>query len=408
VQESKRFLLIAVTGRRLEICAAIVLLLLGTLGLPHRAAAQITYAAVHGTVTDASGAVIPNAAVSITNTSTGIATTASTNSHGYYIFPQLHIGGPYTIEISAPGFQKFSSTGLTLNLNDNRDQDAKLQIGTTAQTVNVIAGAVQVETSDTQLKQVITAQQIEEAPLLNRDASGLQKLAPGTMESSDRFGNFSSNGSQTQSNSYLVDGADMTDGPLESEGLSINPDALAEESIVTSTLNPEFARNGGAIINQTLKSGTNAFHGSGFEFYRDTFMNNGSYFAPSRPNFHQNLYGGTLGGPVIKNRLFFFVAYQGLRNSVAATQVSPVFNPGQLLGNFSGDNNIANGGSNNSVGLSGNSIPFAIGGCAAGTPWNTCFPSGSVQVSPANWNPVAAKLLQQFMPAANRFSGNSA
>jgi Carboxypeptidase regulatory-like domain len=408
VQESKRFLFIAITGRRLRMYPAILLLLLGALGWPHRVAAQITYAAVHGTVTDVSGAVIPNAAVAILNTSTGATTTASTDSHGYYILPQLQIGGPYTIEITAPAFQKFSSTGLMLNLNDNRDVDAKLQVGSAAQTVHVQADAVQVETSDTQLKQVITAQQIEDAPLLGRDASGLQKLAPGSMEANDRFGNFSSNGSQTQTNSYLVDGADMTDGSLESEGLSINPDALAEESIVTSTLNPEFARNGGAIINQTLKSGTNAFHGSGFEFYRDTFLNNGSYFSPSRPSFHQNLYGGTLGGPVLKNRLFFFVAYQGLRNSIAATQVSPVFNPGQLTGDFSGDNNISTGGSNNSVGLSGNSIPFAIGGCAAGTPWNACFPSGSVQVSPANWNPVAAKLLQEFMPAANRFSGGSA
>src|SRR6202000_793237 len=115
-------------------------------------------------------------------------------------------------------------------------------------------------------------------PLLGRDASGLQKLQPGSVESSDRFGSFSANGSQTQSNSYLLDGADINDGPLQSEGISINPDALAEEAIGPSTLTPEYARNSGAIVNQTLKSGTNTFHGSGFWFYRDTFLNNGNYF----------------------------------------------------------------------------------------------------------------------------------
>ena len=257
------------------------------------------------------------------------------------------------------------------------------------------------------MKQVITAQQMEEAPLLGRDVSGLQKLSPGTVESSDRFGSYSSNGSQTQANSYLLNGADITDVSLQDEGISVNPDALAEENIVTSTLNPEFARNSGAIVNQVLKSGTNTFHGSGFEFYRDTFLTNGSYFAPSRPNFHQNLYGGTLGGPVIKSRLFFFLAYQGLRNRVGATQLSPVLNSDQLNGNFSDDNNIVTDGSNSVAGLSSNPIPFAIAGCAAGTPWNLCFPDGTVQVASSSYDPVAAKLLQQFVPAANTTVGGA-
>ncbi len=392
---------------RLATLIAIPLLLLAAAGRPQPAAAQNIYAAVHGTVTDTSGAAIPGAAVSISNTSTGITTTATTDSHGYYIFPQLQIGGPYTITVTAGSFQRFSSTGLMLNLNDNREINAKLEIGSAVQTVEVQAAAVQVETSDSQLKQVLTAQQMEEVPLLGRDVSGLQKLAPGTVESSDRFGSYSSNGSQTQSNSYLLNGADITDVSLQDEGISVNPDALAEENIVTSTLNPEFARNSGAIVNQVLKSGTNTFHGSGFEFYRDTFLTNGSYFAPSRPNFHQNLYGGTLGGPVIKNRLFFFLAYQGSRNRVGATQLSPVLSSDQLNGNFSGDNNIVTDGANNVAGLSSNPIPFALPGCAAGTPWNVCFPTGAVQVASSTYNPLAAKLLQQFVPAANTTVGGA-
>lgn len=371
------------------------------------ASAQNVYAAIHGTIMDSTGAVVPGAAITVTNTATNLKTSTTSDSKGFYTFPQLQIG-PYTLSVTATGFQKFQSTNLTLNLNDNRQVDANLQVGSAAQTVQVQAAAVQVETSDTQLKQVVDAQQIEEAPLLGRDASGLQKLEPGTVESSDRFGNFSSNGNQTQMNSYVLNGADINDGPLQSEGIAINPDALDEENIVTSTLNPEVARNSGAIVNQVIKSGSNAFHGSGFEFYRDTFLTNGSYFSPSRPQFHQNLYGGTFGGPILKDRLFFFLAYQGLRNSVGTTQLSPVFNSDQLNGNFSGDPNVPGNGTNTSVGLTSNPIPFAINGCAAGTPWNACFPTGNVQVNPANWDPIAARLLQQFVPPANTTVGGTA
>ena len=403
--DSRRLLTNARAASRLLKRIATPLLLLGIAASPQPATAQIIYGAVHGTVTDTTNAAVPGAAVSVVNTSTGITTTGTTDSHGYYIFPQLQIGGPYTIEISATGFEKFSSTGLMLDVNANREVNAQLHVGSAVQTVSVQSAAVEVETSDTQLKQVFTDVQLEEAPLLGRDVTGLQKLAPGTVESSDRFGSYSVNGSQTQSNAYLVNGADITDVSLQDEGISVNPDALAEENIVTSTLNPEFARNSGAIVNQVLKSGTNTFHGSGFEFYRDTFLTNGNYFSPSRPNFHQNLYGGTLGGPIIKNRFFFFLAYQGFRNRVGQTQVSPVFSPAQLSGDFSGDNNVANDGTNSAVGLSSNSLPFAIGGCAAGTAWNACFPTGNVQIAPGSFDPISAKLLQQFVPAANTTIG---
>jgi hypothetical protein len=280
-----------------------------------------SYAAVHGTVTDSSGAVIPKASITVLNTATGIKTVTQADKSGYFIFPQLQVGGPYTVTVSAAGFQTFESTGMTLNVNDNREVEAKLVVGTASQTVEVSATAVQVETSNTQLQQVATAEEIEQMPLEGRDASGLQKLMPGVVESSDRFGTSSSNGSETPQNNYLLNGIDNNDGALQSEGLVVNPDALQEQNIVTSTINPEFARNSGAVINQVIKNGTNQFHGSGFEFYRDTFLNNGNYFSQTRPVFHQNLYGGTLGGPVFKNKLFFFAGYQGLRNRTATTHV---------------------------------------------------------------------------------------
>jgi hypothetical protein len=331
--------------------------------------AQSSTAAITGTITDSAGASVASAKVTVTNTSTGISTTTVTNSRGFFTFPQIAIGGPYTVDIDATGFKKYESTGLMLNLNDNRSVNAKLDIGSTSQTVEVTATNGAVDTTDTQLKDTISATEIEQFPLFGRDASGLQKLQAGSVESSDRFGTSSADGTQTSGNSFVLDGIDINDGPLQSSGISVNPDALAEETIITSTLNPEFSRNSGAIINQTIKSGTNSFHGSAFELYRDTFLNNGDYFSlpGQRPPFHQNLYGGTLGGPIVKDKLFGFVAYQGYRNKTGTTQTTVVPSALQRTGNFAGDDGVV--------------IPAA------------------------SLNPIAVRLLNTFVPLPNTVSG---
>ena len=316
------------------------------------ALSQITVAAIHGTVTDASGAVVSGANITALNTATGITTQTTSNGSGYFLFPSLQVGGPYTVTVSAPRFVDFVTSGLTLNVNDNREVLAALKVQGTAQSVEVIATALQVETSNTQLEQIVTASQLESVPLEKRDPAGMQKFATGVVESSDHLGSYSSNGNQTQQNDFILDGTDINDAPLQGEGLPINPDALQEENIVTSTMNPEFARNSGAIVNEVTKSGSNVLHGSAFEFYRDTFMNNGNYFSIKRPTFHQNLYGGTLGGPIVKNKLFFLLAYQGFRNVNSQTETSSTLSgtkgsspTGNFAGNFSGDFNYLAGGS---------------------------------------------------------------
>ncbi len=367
----------------------------------HPAYAQITAAQIHGTVTDTSGAVVPNATVTVLNTSTGITTKAKTNGSGYYIVNSLQAGGPYSVTIDAKGFQTFTAKGITLAVAANWDTDARLQVGSASQTVAVSATALQVETQNTQLEQVETATDIENIPLEGRDASGLQKLEPGVVESSDRFGTFSTNGSETPQNSFVADGVDINDGPLQTEGLAINPDALQEENVEASTMNPEYARNSGAVINEVIKSGTNEFHGSGYEFYRDTFLNNGNYFSQIRPVFHQNIYGGTLGGPVLRNRFFFFLGYQGYRNRTAGTVVTPTLSTNQLNGNFNADSNLANGNAPDSSGLTNNPIPFNIGTCTKGETWNKCFSSGNVSVPTTMWNPISSRLIQQFVPQSN-------
>jgi hypothetical protein len=397
---------------RLQAVLFIASLVMLAVGFAPRAAAQ-NYAAVHGTITDSSGAVIPSATATILNTGTGIQTVVPGDNKGYYIFPQLQTGGPYTVTIAAKGFENFVSTGLTLEVNDNREVNAKLAVGSALQTIEVSATALQVETSNTQLQQIATADEIEQIPLEGRDASGLQKLMPGVVESSDRFGTFSSNGNETPQNNYLLNGVDNNDGALQNEGLVINPDALQEQNIVTSTINPEFARNSGAVINQVIKSGTNHIHGSGFEFYRDTFLNNGNYFSQTRPVFHQNIYGGTLGGPVLKDKLFLFLGYQGLRNRTGGTTSVDTLTSDQFAGNFTADTNYNLGGPNSATGLTSNPIPFAIPGtsCTKGEAWNACFPAnaGATTVNiPTNlWNPVALALTQKYVLPGNSFVGGA-
>lgn len=360
--------------------------------------AQATTASIHGTVTDPTGAIVANATVTVVNTSTGISNGQRTDGKGYYVFPDLHIGGPYTVTVGHEGFQKFIATGIVLDLSSAFEVDAKLQIGGSSQTIEVNSTTAQVETSDVQLKTVVGASELEELPTLGRDAVQLQKTAPGVVEASDREATFSTNGSQTQENSYLLDGTDINDILLNQPGIIVNPDALAEINIISSTLDPEFSRNSGAIVDEALKSGTNQFHGDGFEFYRDTFLNNGGYFSTSRPVFHQNVYGGTLGGPVIKNHAFLFLAYQGLRSRTAQTTNTPVFSNDQRAGNFSADGT-----------LSANPIPFPAGlqgpggFCPAGTPWNKCFPSGQIPTS--NFDKIASNLLNRYVPQSNFTSG---
>jgi hypothetical protein len=357
---------------------------------------QVDSASVQGTVTDAAGATIASATITVKNMSTGITTTLQTNSKGFYNFTQLQIGGPYSVEISAPGFKGYKTEIATLNINQKDSVNAKLDVGSTAESVQVTAINGQVDTADTQLQTTLSSHEIEQLPLFGRDASGLQKFQAGSVESSDRFGTSSANGSQTASNSFVLDGVDINDGPLQTNGFRISPDALQEQTIISSSLNPQYARNSGAVVNQVIKSGTNQIHGSGFYYYRDTFLNNGNYFSKpgTRPPFHQNEYGGTVGGPILPNKLFFFLSYQGLRNKTGSTTNTPVPSATELAGNFGP-----------LVGSSAKTVtPFAIGSCPAGSLWSSCFGNGQA-IPTSAFNAISQKLVQQYVPAPNETLG---
>lgn len=374
-------------------------------------------ARIRGTVIDPSGAVVSNATVTATNVQTGVAYNTQTHSTGSYELLNLPVG-TYNLSVTAPGFEAFGVTGIKLNIDQAYIQDAKLGVGTTTTKVEVQASAVQIDTTNMQLSNVVEAKQIVDLPLIGRDWTQLSLIQPGVQAASDRFGtNYSADGSQSQQSSYLINGTDTNDLALNSRLYVPSPDALAEFNLITSSLNPEYDRNSGAIVSASIKNGTNAYHGDVFEFYRDTFLNTRNFFQQTAPKFHQNLFGGTFGGPVLRDKAFFFLSYQGLR--AVQPQVvanNTVFTQAELNGNWSLSpsgsaanfwNKPKTGGGPTSGGS--NPIPgtlLAATGCAAGSTWGSCFQPGGfgspvLPIPTAAFNSIATKLVQKFVPLPN-------
>src|SRR6202521_4126229 len=313
------------------------------------------YASIRGTVTDPTGAVVSGAKLTATNAGTGILYTTTSNSSGAFTFLQLPIGD-YTLKAEQTGFKAYQASGIQLDLDQVYNLPVKLTLGAATEQIVVEANPVQVERTDMQLGTVVTGQQIVDLPLNGRNWTQLQQLQPGIIGTSDRFGGnngaFSGNGAGTQQNSFLVNGVDSNDASLNTALVIPSPDAIGEFRLITSTINPEYGRNSGTVINANIKNGTNQFHGSAFEFYRDTFLDAKSYMAGGckdlqgnfkkdcRSPFHQNQFGGTIGGPIFKDKAFFFFSYQGLHQKVpqAPTNQVNVFTTSQFQsGDFTGD-----------------------------------------------------------------------
>lgn len=378
-------------------------------------AADIT-ARVRGTVTDPSGAVVANANVTATNNDTGVTYKATSSSSGDYELLNLPVG-TYRMTVQAAGFRTYAVSGIGLSVNQVYVQQIKLQVGQAAETVEVKANAVQVDTTNMQLSTVISSTQILDLPLIGRNWTQLQTLLPGVQAGSDRFGTFSTNGAQSQQNSFLINGNDSNDIPLNTPLYIPSVDAISEFGFATSSLNPEYGRNSGAVLSATIKNGTNQFHGSAFEFYRDTFLNDHNFFQTVKPVFHQNVYGGTIGGPIWKNKAFFFASYQGIRARQPQSNLNHVYTPAERNGDFSGFSTGA--------GYSLNPIPVTVGAvlggfnaaCAAGLTWRNCFtatggiiPGGSTvgcpQTHGAGMNPISCNLMNTFIPLPNGAGNN--
>src|SRR5260370_232821 len=199
-----------------------------------------------------------------------------------------------------------------------------MELGSITETIEVSANPAQVELTSMQLTATINSKTITDLPLNGRNWVTLQQTLPGVVNSESRFTtSYSTNGSQGQQNSYLINGTDYNDLPLNTPLGAPSPDGIDEVKMVTNTINPEYGRNSGAILNAITKSGTNKFHGTGFDFYRDTFLNTKNFFQKTPSVFHQNQYGGTIGGPILKNKTFFFFNLQNTRNRTPQTNPTP-------------------------------------------------------------------------------------
>src|SRR5712692_9173200 len=292
---------------------------------------------IRGTAVDSSGAAVVGANVKIVNVDTNLERTLVTSDVGTFDAPNLP-RGIYTGTVAKTGFRTFKQTSIKLEVAATFVVSAGLEVGEMSATVEVMAERLQEDTTTMQLGGELAGADLKDFPLLNRAWINLQTTLPGVVASSDRFGNnFSTNGSRSQSNNYLVNGTDSNDLPLNTPiANSINPDAIQEVKVVDATLNPEYGRNSGGTLLVSTKSGTNEFHGSAFEFYRDTFMNAKNFFSTKVPPFHQNQFGGTIGGPIMRNKLFGFFSYQGTRTFNGVAQNSTVFTPAQRGGDFTG------------------------------------------------------------------------
>jgi carboxypeptidase family protein len=359
----------------------------------HRLSAQELTASIRGTVTDATGAAVPGAEVKALEQQTHIATTVPSEGDGSFAFLHLPVG-TYDVTVTRTGFRPSTTHGIVLSLNAVYNLPVKLEVGQVSETVEVEANPVQVETTTTQLGTVVESQQIVDLPLNGRNWTQLQQLAPGVVSTSDRFGTYATNGSQSQQNSFLINGMDAIDLPLNTPLVIPSPDAIGEFNLVSSSLNPEYGRNSGGILNAVIKSGTNQFHGSAFEFYRDTFLDDRNLFQLTKPVYHQNQFGGTIGGPIIKNHTFFMFSYQGTRF------VEPSANGGGQTTVFSA---AERNGLFPDIATSSATSPFPLVGSnggtyPAGTPYSEIFPTG--QIPTADFNPIAQKLLS-FVPLPN-------
>src|SRR6202167_2749592 len=276
------------------------------------ATADNLYASIRGTVVDPSGAVVPDAKISATNVATGLGYSVTSDKNGSFEFLQLPIGD-YSVKVEKSGFKSFNEGHVHLDLDQVFNLRVAMEVGAVSDTITVEANPAQVETTSMQLGTTVTGQQITDIPLNGRNWTQLMQLQPGVQSSSDRFGAgaYSTNGAETQQNSFLINGTDSNDTSLNTPLVVPSPDAIGEFNLVTSTINPEYGRNSGAIVNAAIKNGTNQFHGDAFEFYRDTFLDATPWFETAPALFHQNQFGGTLGGPIVRNRAFFFFSYQG-------------------------------------------------------------------------------------------------
>jgi hypothetical protein len=317
--------------RRLAVlCAALWCPLL----LSTPAWAQFDTATVVGTVRDSSGAVLPRATVTLKNIATGITQNIQADEEGNFQFNNVKIG-VYTVSAEASGFSRAVAENIQVTVGARQRVDLTMKAGAVSETVLITDTAPLLETESSDRGQVIQREQIVNLPLNGRNYADLTLLSPGVrrsvlnaQESGTRDASYNVNGLRSSLNNFIIDGVDNNSYGTSNQGFSnqvvqASPDAVQEFKVQTNNFSAEYGRAGGAVINAALRSGTNQFHGTVYEYLRNTSLNAVGFFKPVRgqkPVLIQNQFGGTLGGPIIKDKTFFFVDYEGFRRVTRTLQ----------------------------------------------------------------------------------------
>ena len=405
--------------------------------------ALVTWAGVGGSISgdvkDASGAAIPGAAVTATNTSTGVQQATTTDDRGSYSFLSLPVGH-YDIEVTRAGFKPYRRADVVIDVNSTLVVDAALEIGEKTDTVTVNESAAHVETVNSQMGEIVTGAQMTAVPLNGRSFTDLLSLQPGVVPTTSitsstvqdvgaaalspsgdlNPGTISINGQREFANAFLVNGSDVEEDVNMGAAVVPNLDSIAEFRILTNNFDAEYGEFSGGQINVVTKSGTNSFHGNAFEFLRNTDFNARNFFSPTRGAFDQNQFGGTIGGPIKKNNIFFFADYQGTRSTQGVdTGQIPVPSAQDQMGNLS---DLAS--SFVTTDAEGNKVPTTVTGTSwagvlsdrlgytvtAGEPYytpgcsvSTCVFPGAVIPTKA-WSAPAMNLLK-YIPTPNNANG---
>jgi len=397
-----------------------------------------TTASISGTVTDASGAAVVGATVTATNVDTGVATTQTTNAQGYYSFQALPLG-KYTIDAQQPGFKTTRRTDIILEVNDARVIDLTLQVGQQTERVEVSINTLHVETSNTQMGEVIDSKEMTAVPLVTRSYTDLLALQPGVVSQTSGLtgayagafvsatfaipqvsgslsaGQLSVNGQREAANGFILNGVTVQETGFSGAGAVPDLDSIEEFRILTNNFDAEYGNYSGGQINVVTKSGTNQWHGNVFEFLRNTDLNAANFFETGhRGSYHQNQFGGTFGGPIKKDKLFFFADYQGNRVVQAVPQViSPAPSAALLQGDLTSvipslTGTVAsdplsnpNSWANQLSALLGQPVtpgePYYFTGCTLAS--QCVFPNA--HLDPSHFNPIAKNMLPFIQPANN-------
>ena len=380
--------------------------------------AQSTGGRIRGTVIDPSGAAIAAAKVSIINEATRATRESEAGANGEYIFLEVPVG-TYEVNAQSTGFKKYVRKGVVLNLNEVVNLDITLQVGAAIDTIEVTGAPPLVDTTSTQLGAVVNERSVSQLPLANRDTYQLLQLQPGVQSQvgldsvygSDRAGVVSVNGGRGRDNNFTVNGGDGNDQFAGLPAIQPSPDAIAEFRVLTNTFDAEYGRNSGAVVNVVTKSGSNDIHGNVYEFFRNKNLNAKGFFDIQKLDYLQNQFGVTFGGPIKKDKTFFFATYEGnriRRGSSGDTVTVPTSlerpSTSQSFSDFSEGGAGAFSGSLNDASVLNNRTGClgALGRGAPipdGTAYSAIFPNGHIPTT--CMDQTALDLLNQFVPAAN-------